>query len=551
MTVSEVITIILELIGGLACFLYGMHAMSDSIEKTAGARLRSILMRFTSNQFKGIIVGTVFTALLQSSSACTSMVVSFVDNGLMTLYQAVGLIFGANIGTAVTSQLVSFKLDRFAPIFLALGVIMTLFIKRTKVNKLGEIVIGFGILFLGIFLMGQAIDPLKDSPAIHELFASLESPILAVFIGWLVTTLIQSSSLTVSIILLLASRGMFDHNLQICLFIILGCNVGGCMTALLTSLSGRKDAKRAAMIHLLFNLISGTVFFILMMFFDKYIVTLLYEIISRGNPGKYIANSHILIKLFQVIIMMPFAGLLVKLTYIIIPGEEKQKVGYGDTFKLQFIGNHVVFNPATAVVLAQNEIERMASLASDNLNRAMNALITMDQDSIKEVWKVEENIDFLSHSITDYLVRLTQSTMPVEDLQNIGSLFHVVNDIERIGDHATNIAESAQLKKDKSITFSKDAMKDLTEMMETVNTNLHLSIEMLSSRSYEHLKDVEELEEKTDRMERSIQDAHIDRMSRGECSPEAGIIFNEIVTGLERVCDHATNIAYAASKSIQ
>lgn len=548
MSASEVFTIALALLGGLGLFLFGMKTMSDAIEKTAGAKLRPILEKFTSNKFLGLIVGAVFTALVQSSSACTSMVVSFVDSGLMNLYQAVGVIMGANIGTTITSQLVSFNLEQYAPIFLAIGVIMYMFIKKEKVNRIGEIIIGFGVLFLGISLMGAAVEPLKESVEVQHMFASLSNPFIALLIGWLVTGIIQSSSVTVSIIVVLASKGMFNENLIICLFIILGCNMGACMTALLTSLSGKKDAKRAAMIHFLFNLVGSTIMFLLLTFFGDFIQNLLYNTISKGHAGNYIANSHTLFKVFQVAVILPFSSLLVKATYLIVPGEDKGKVGYGDSFKLQFIGNTKIFNPATAVVSAQNEIERMGSLASDNLNRAMNALITMDEETIKDVWEVEKNIDFLSHEITDYLVRLTQTTMPIEDLKSIGGLFHVVNDIERIGDHATNIVEAAQTKKERGITFSKAAMKELTGMVDAVNQNIQLSLDMFMTRNDDHLKQIEEIEDRVDQMERDIQDSHIVRMTKGECSPEAGIIFNDIITGLERVCDHATNIAFSTLK---
>ena len=545
----QVFTIVLELLGGLGLFLFGMKTMSDAIERTAGAKLRPILEKFTSNKFLGLIVGAVFTALVQSSSACTSMVVSFVDSGLMNLYQAVGVIMGANIGTTITSQLVSFNLEQFAPIFLAVGVIMYMFIKKTKINRFGEIIVGFGVLFLGISIMGDAVNPLKESAAVQHMFASLSNPILALLIGWLVTAIIQSSSVTVSIIVVLASKGMFNQNLLICLYIILGCNMGACMTALLTSLSGKKDAKRAAMIHFLFNLTGSVIMFALLSIFGGWIQHLLYDVISNGNAGNYIANSHTIFKVVQVAIIFPFSSLLVKATYLVIPGEDKDKVGYGDTYKLQFIGENAIFNPATAVVAAQNEIERMGSLASDNINRAMNALITMDEGTIKEVWEVEKNIDFLSHAITNYLVKLTQSTMPIEDLKNIGGLFHVVNDIERIGDHATNIAEAAQKKKDKGIAFSKEATKELTDMINAVNENIHLCLEMFVTKNEDHLKEIERIEDKVDQMERDIQDSHIDRMARGECTPEAGIVFNDIVVGLERVCDHATNIAFSVVKA--
>ena len=231
-----------------------------------------------------------------------------------------------------------------------------------------------------------------------------------------------------------------------------------------------------------------------------------------------------------------------------VPGDEKEKVAYGDSYKLQFIGSKAVFNPATAVVAAQNEIERMASLASDNLNRSINALMTMDQESINDVFEVEKNIDYLSHEITNYLVRLTQMTIPIEDLKNIGGLFHVVSDIERIGDHATNIAEAAQKKKDKGIQFSKEAIQELTQMVDSVNENLRLCIDTFITKSDDNLERIEAIENKVDQMEIDFQDAHINRITKGECTPEAGMLFTDLITGLERVCDHATNIAFATMK---
>lgn len=535
----------LSLLGGLGLFLFGMKTMSESIEKAAGAKLRGILEFFTKNKFAGIGVGIVFTAIIQSSSACTAMVVSFVNSGLMTLYQAVGVIMGANIGTTVTSQLVSLDLSKFAPIILLLGVILVMFFKKPIVTKIGEIIVGFGLLFLGISLMSSSMGVIKGNSTIQGLFTSLSNPFLAILIGLVVTAIFQSSSVTVSIVLMLAGQGMLD--LFICPYIILGCNMGACSTALITSLKGMKDAKRAAMIHFLFNVVGSVIVFIILMFAGEPIVNWVLSL-SKGSPEHYVANMHTIIKIFQVLIILPFSSWLVKATYLVIPGKD-EKVGYHDNFKLKFIGSKVVFNPATAVVEVINEMERMASLSSDNLNRAMNALVTLDEDDIEEVFEVEKNIDFLSRSITDYLVKLTQSTIPIEDLQSIGGLFHVVNDIERIGDHAKNIAESAQMRKDRNIDFSKAAFMELTEMMNLINQNLYLCIEMFTRKNDEHLEEISMLEDKVDRMERDIQEAHVKRLTKNECTPEAGMLFSDIVSGLERVSDHATNIAYSVENN--
>ena len=535
-------SILLNMCGGLGLFLFGMKLMSEAIEKSAGAKLRSILEFFTKNKFSGLIVGIVFTAIIQSSSACTVMVVSFVNAGLMTLYQAVGVIMGANIGTTVTSQLVSFNLSKFAPLFLLAGVIMVMFVKKDGVKKFGEILLGFGVLFLGLSLMSTSMAGIKENPNISEIFSSMTNPFLAVLLGLVLTSIVQSSSVTVSISLLMAQQGLLD--LPVCLFIILGCNMGACTSALLASLAGMKDAKRAAMIHFLFNLVGTIIVFIILMFFSGPIVQGILAI-SGHDAGRFVANSHSLIKIFQVIILFPFSSLLVKATYLVIPGDDKTKVGYNDNFQLQFIGQKTIFNPATAVVDVTNELERMAHLATDNLNRAMNVLVTLDEDEMNEVFEVEKNINFLNHQIVNYLVKLTQSTVPVEDMQSIGGLFHVVGDIERIGDHATNIAEAAKMRKEDNVEFSKTALEELREMMDLVNKNLYLCIEMFTHKNEEHMSEIEENENKIDLMERAVQQAHVERLTKNECSPEAGMIFTDIVAGLERVADHATNIAFA------
>ncbi|MCR4928753.1 MAG: Na/Pi cotransporter family protein [Lachnospiraceae bacterium] len=533
---------VLTLAGGLGLFLFGMKQMSESIEKAAGAKLRKILEIFTTNKFAGLGVGMLFTAIVQSSSACTVMVVSFVNSGLINLYQAAGIIMGANIGTTITSQLVSFKLSDYAPIFLLIGAVIVMFVKKPVVNRMGQIIVSFGTLFLGISLMSQAMGGLKESEAVLHLFSSLSNPFIAVLLGFLITGVVQSSSVTVSIVLLLAQQGLLD-NFNIVIFIILGCNMGACVSALLASLSGMKDAKRAAMIHFLFNLVGTIIVFIIMLFAGDLIVGGIMRL-SGNNYGRFVANSHTIIKVFQVLVLFPFSSLLVKATYLVIPGKD-DKVGYNDEFKTQFIGNKVVFNPATAVVEVTNEIERMANLALDNLNRAMNSLVTLDSEEIEKVAEVEKNINFLNKTITDYLVKLTQSNIPIEDLQNIGAYFHVVNDIERIGDHATNIAETAEIRKEKNIEFSKEAFNEMAQMMDAINLNLQYAIEMFASRKMEHIEQVRDTEDKIDNMEKEFQQTHVQRLTKNECTAEAGMLYSDILSGLERVGDHATNIAFS------
>ncbi|MBQ8138862.1 MAG: Na/Pi cotransporter family protein [Lachnospiraceae bacterium] len=532
---------LLSMAGGLGLFLFGMKLMSVAIEKAAGAKLRRILEKLTTNRFKGMLVGIFFTAAIQSSSACTAMVVSFVNAGLMNLYQAAGVIFGANIGTTITSQLVSFNFSAVAPLILLIGVLIVMFTKKEQVKQVGEIIVGFGILFVGLETMKNAMSVLKDNALVVDTLSSLRNPFFATLIGTALTAVIQSSSVTVSIALLMAQQDLLS--LDIILYIILGCNIGATATAMLASLSGKKDAKRAALIHFWFNVIGTVLIYIVLAFAKEPIINgLMY--ISNNNNGRFVANAHTLIKVFQVIVLFPFLKPIVKLSCACVRGEDK-KVGYRAAGQLKFIGEKVVFNPATAVIEVIKELDRMASLASENLNRAMNALITLDQEDIDEVYEVEKNIDYLNHAITNYLVKINQTTLPIEDLKQIGALFHVANDIERIGDHAENIADAAVMRKENGAVISKEAQKELGDMLEMVNTNIQYAINMFVKGDETHMKDIIDLEAKIDAKEKELQQNHVDRLTRGECTPEAGMIFSDIVSGLERVGDHANNIAFA------
>ncbi len=537
------IGVLISLAGGLGLFLFGMDLMSKSIEKVAGAKLRRILEIFTTNRFAGLVVGIIFTGIVQSSSACTTMVVSFVNAGLMNLSQAAGVIMGANIGTTVTSQLVSINLSEIAPIILLFGVLVSMFCGKQNVKQAMEVIIGFGVLFVGLQTMSGAMAGFREDPQIVELLASLTNPFLATLTGFILTAIIQSSSVTVSIVLLMANQELLD--LPITLFIIMGCNIGSCVTALLASLSGKKDAKRAAMIHFLFNVIGTALMYVVLLVALEPIVEFIKSF--SADNGRFVANAHTIIKVTQVIVLFPFANWIVKLATLCIPGEDK-KISYREDHQLKYIGEKVVFNPATAVVEVIKELERMASLASENLNRAMNALITLDEEDIEEVYKVEENINFLNHAITDYLVKINQTTLPIEDLRSIGALFHVVNDIERIGDHAENVADAARRRKDEGTVISKEAQRELGELLDMVNKIIQYSVEMFVKSDESHMQEVIRLEDMVDNKERDLQCAHVERLTRGECTPAAGMIFSDVISGLERVADHATNIAFAIAE---
>lgn len=458
----------------------------------------------------------------------------------MNLYQAAGVIMGANIGTTITSQLVAFNLSQIAPIFLMLGVIVVMFCKKEKVKRVGEVVLGFGVLFMGLSLMSGSMAGLKESPFIINLLGNLENPVLGIFVGFLITAIVQSSSVTVSILLLMAQQRLLP--LWICFYIILGCNIGACTSALLASLSGNEDAKRAALIHFLFNVIGTVIMGVLLLIGARWIEGVITTI-SGGNIGRSVANAHTLFKVFQVLILLPFAGAIVKMTYLFVPSKAKAPDDGG--FKLEYIGPTNVFSPSTAVVEATKELERMGNMAITNLNRAMNALITLDEKDIQEVYRVEKNIDYMNHAITDYLIAINQSSLPIDDIKSIGGLFHVVNDIERIGDHAENVADAAIERKEKNIQFSEAAKKELGEMMDKVIRIMTYSMDMFSNNSQEHLQEILNLEDSIDAMERHLQETHIMRLTRNECTPDASMIYSDLISGLERVADHATNIAFS------
>lgn len=532
-------SIIMSLVGGLGLFLYGMKLMSEGLQKVAGSKMRSILEVFTKNRVIGVLVGTFFTALIQSSNATTVMVVSFVNSGLMKLAQTPGIILGANIGTTVTGQLIAFDLADIAPMFVIVGVVMAMFIKNhLTVSRLGEVILGFGVLFMGISGISGALTEAKEIPQVVQALGSLSNPFFAFLVGWVATAILQSNSATVGIIMLLAREGLVE--LPVCLFMMLGCNIGCTMSAMLASVGCKKDAKRAAMVHLLFN-ISGTIVCTVILLLAGDIVVDFFMKISGNEAGRMIANANSIIKVGQVILMLPFTQWLVKATYLIVRGTDKDE----EEFELAYIGNKHAFSPTTAVLQAVRELERMANMALNNLNRAMNTLISHDQKELDEVYRVEKNIDYLNKEITNYLVHLNQSKLPIDDVMSIGSLFHVVNDIERIGDHAENVADSSIMMRDDEVSFSKEGEQDLTDMLEKVLEIVTYSIEMFSKNDRLHMKEILQLEDQIDQMERELQQKHVERLTQNECTPEAGMIFSDIISGLERVADHATNIAFS------
>lgn len=533
------ITTIFLLFGGLGFFLYGMKMMSEGLEKAAGAKMRSILEFFTKNRFIGMVVGIVFTAIIQSSNATTVMVVSFVNSGLMNLMQASGVILGANIGTTITGQLIAFNLSDIAPLIVIIGVIMVMFCKKHSIKKIGEVILGFGILFMGLSIMSDSMTAVKNSPEILNFLASLTNPFAAILVGFLITAVLQSSSATVGIILLMVSQGLLEFT--ICPFMILGCNIGSCVSALVASLSGKKDAKRAALIHFLFNLIGSTIFFcILLVAIKPFTNMILY--ISGGSLARSVANVHTLMKVLEVAMMFPFMGWIVKATYKIVPGKDATP---DDEYELLYIGDGSMMSSTTAVRDVIREIEHMGNVAIQNLKTGMEALCMLDEEKMQEVYQKEKYVDFLNRKITDYLVRVNEMDLPIADAGLIGALFHVVNDIERIGDHAENFADSAKMRVEEDVELSDKAKKQLQDMMDKVVTILEYSLDMFTNDNHEHMREILNLEDEIDAEEKRLQKAHVKRLTKNKCTPEAGMIFSDTVSGLERVADHATNIAFA------
>ena len=527
------------LFGGLGLFLFGMKLMSDGLEQMAGDRMRSVLEFFTKNRFIGTMVGIIFTGIIQSSNATTVMVVSFVNSGLMDLYQATGVILGANIGTTVTGQLIAFNLSDIAPLFVIIGVVMYMFLNKKWVKKLGVVILGFGILFMGLSTMSNAMTLLKESPQLVSLVQLLKSNLLAVFVGFCVTAVLQSSSAAVGILMLMVGQGLVPYELSF--FLIMGCNMGSCVSALVVSLSGKKDAKRAASIHALFNVIGTIIVYVILMIGLRPIADGLLAF-SGGDLSRAVANANSLIKIFEVIVLFPFMGWIVKATYLIIPGEDAKPE---DAFELKYIGKGTMTTSTTAVIDAIHELQHMGEVALNNLRLSMEALAGKDEQKARIVYKQEAYIDYMNQEITNYLVKINEMDLPSADAKKLGGLFHVVNDIERIGDHAENFADSAMERINKKISFSEKAVKQLQEMTEMVLKVLEYSLDMFSNQNLEHMREIVRLEDAVDEYEKKLQRSHVKRLSKEKCTPEAGMLYS----GLERVADHATNIAFAIMES--
>ncbi len=531
-----------ELLSGLALFLFGMRFMSQSLQRAAGDQMRGILNRVTKNRGFAVIFGALFTAVIQSSGATTVMEVSFVNAGLMSLEQSVGITFGANIGTTITSQLVSFRLTQFAPYIIFLGAIFMMFGKRPGWKRLSEIVFGFGALFLGINFMTNALSSIPEFPVIMHYFTYLDNYAVALLVGLVLTIIVQSSSVTVSVLVLLAGTGLVG--MDSCLFFILGANIGSCTPAILAGLGSNREAMRTAMVHLLFNVLGMVVIGIILLFAMHPIVNLIASINGLDNANRFVANADTIFKIFQCIIFLPLSNQFVKLSGLLVRKKEKKGVREDDK-SLQFIGKAQHFLPSTAVVEITQELERTAKIARTNVVESMEALMGDDVSEIETIEQREDLIDYLSREITDYTVEVNRYDLPLSDSRKIGALLHTVIDLERIGDYAMNFAESALKKKKHRLQFTEKGKNDIVNFYGKVLEIYDKSMAMFLSNNKGQIGEIIELENEIDRMDIVLQKKQVKRLSKKESSVEAGLIFTDTLIGLERIGDHSTNIAYS------
>lgn len=533
---------ILSMAGGLGLFLFGIRTMGDGLENAAGAKLKRMLEVLTGNRFLAVLVGFVVTAIIQSSTATTVMVVGFVNAGMMTLAQAVGVIMGANIGTTVTSLLIALNFSSVAAASVLVGVILMLASKKTLVKNLGSIFTGFGLLFLGIDLMSDSMAPLRESAGfINFIVAVSDSPLRPLFgilLGIVMTAVLQSSSASVGVLQTLAMQGLVP--LKFSVFVLFGQNIGTCLTALFSTVGAKKNSKRAAVIHLLFNLL-GTGMFILIALLTPYIEWI--EKIS-SDPMAQIAISHIVFNVVSTVVLFPFAKLLVKLSCLIVPGKDDSE----SEMHCRFIDDRLLNTPPFAVMQVGKEVARMAKLARDNFETSAYALINRSDKDLDKVMEKEEVINYLNHHITSYLVKLNALDITDSDSDYIARVFHAINDIERVGDHATNLAEAAERNIGDGLTFSDAARDELNQLCGSVITLLDRSIEAFDRQSLGdgEAKELSDLEEHIDDLTLTCQDAHIFRLNRNECNTEAGMLYLNTITDFERVGDHAINIAFLA-----
>lgn len=533
------ITDVLALLGGLALFLYGMQIMSTGLEVAAGNRMKSILEKLTSNRVKGVLVGAAITAVIQSSSATTVMVVGFVNSGLMTLKQAVWVIMGANIGTTITGQLIALDIGAIAPLFAIAGVGAIMFIKSEKVHHISSIFAGLGILFMGMDMMGAAMSPLKESEAFISLMTKFDNPLLGILVGALFTAVIQSSSASVGILQALASTGMIP--LSSAVFVLFGQNIGTCITAVLASIGMKVNAKRTTVIHLLFNII-GTVLFTVICLVTPYVTWI--EAMTPGDPVAQIANAHTVFNIVTTLLLLPFGTHMANIAVRILPDSKKAD---DEDLRLKYIrpfeSSYAIGHSAVAVSQVRDEVNRMRDMVAKNISDSFDSLVQYDEKLRKKVSEREEYIDFLNKGISEYIVSLMASEMNMSDSRKINGYYAIISNLERIGDHAVNLAEYGDDMRKWEIDFSDTVKEELNEMKAQCIAALDNLKEVTSENVERILSQAVIIEQKTDDMRDKYFKKQMQRLKKGKCKPQSGIVFSEILTDFERMGDHALNIA--------
>ncbi|MGI6674189.1 MAG: Na/Pi cotransporter family protein [Limnochordia bacterium] len=528
------IRVLVHLFGGLGIFFLGLQLMSDGLQKAAGERMRRILEMFTSKPLKAVLTGAGVTAVLQSSSTVTVMVVGFVNSGLMDLSQALGTIMGANIGTTVTAQIVSFDIYALASPLIGIGALLYYFTKKKLPRYAGKSALGFGLLLLGLSTMSSAVDPLKGyQPFLDLLVLFGRQPLLGILAGALFTAIIQSSSATTGLIIALAWQGVVD--VPAGLAIAVGANIGTCVTALLASLTAGTAARRAAIGHLLFN-VFGTLLFIVFRSPFTDVVQLTSAVTARQ-----LANAHTLFNVGTTLMLFPFLALFEKLVTRIVPGEDEVI-----EMKPQFLDEHMIGTPG-ALFAAQREVLRMANYARDMVEQAVNAFRDGDVSRLRHIQQREEVVNILEKAITAYLAKANQESMNMEQARRFVNLMHVVNDVERIGDHAVNISELAEARAAQGLELSDAAREDLDNMYGEVMKMCRGAIEALAQDNAAQAASIVDLDDVVDDLEKRFRANHIERLNQGVCHPDIGVLFLDTLSNLERVADHATNIAEAVA----
>ena len=523
--------ILMGLAGGLGLFLFGMQIMASGMQKAAGDKLRKILEVLTSNRYIAVITGILVTVLVQSSSTTTVMVVGFANAGLMNLAQAVGTIMGANIGTTITAQAVSFNLDIVALPAIGLGALLNFFSKRRLKRYIGQAILGFGLLFLGMTTMSTALSPLRESPFFLDMISSFShNPLYGLLVGALFTAAIQSSSAATGVIIALSIQDLLTFSAAMSL--ILGTNVGTCITAMLASLGTSLAARRAALAHIVFNIMGSLLFLFLLRPFSALMVQ------TASTVPRQVANAHTVFNIANTAIMFPLFNPFVKFITAILPGEEKA-VGMGP----KFLDKRMLKTPAVAIGSAQREVLRMASLAREMVRDALQAFIKEDHKLMVQVGQTEDILDSLEREITTYLAEMALHSLTMEQSNKVAGFMHALNDLERIGDHAETIANLMEAKVGDRLRFSNEALEDLRRMHETVDGMLEKVIIAFEKDDFEAALAVIEEDDVVDAMEKNLRKNHIERINYKRCLPASGVVYLDILSNFERIADHATNIA--------